>query len=194
MPKALARVAWQTAMHPCDPLPRFPASSTSKDPSPNTLCPPGPLAGMVIVNMLIGVMGNALEKVCVCFCCWWWWGRTSQPLLRLQVFPGAACPAPSPTLPPPPLLCPGRRPLHTCAFLGSSSLRFQTGEHSALKMLLHKALIIDEMEAAMPRWLEERFRGAWYPDHIHILRVDPDRWALGRALPHVCVCWSFPGP
>jgi hypothetical protein len=68
--------------------------------------------GMVIVNMLIGVMGNALEK---------------------------------------------------------------TGEHSALKMLLHKALIIDEMEAAMPRWLEERFRAAWYPDHVHILRVDPDR-------------------
>lgn len=25
-------------------------------------------------------------------------------------------------------------------------------------------------------WLESRFMGYWYPDYIHILRIDPDRW------------------
>ncbi|KAI3431610.1 hypothetical protein D9Q98_004659 [Chlorella vulgaris] len=68
--------------------------------------------GMVIVNMLIGVMSNALEK---------------------------------------------------------------TNEHSGTKMTLHKASIIDELESAMPSWLENRFDGIWYPDFIHILRIDPDR-------------------
>jgi hypothetical protein len=54
--------------------------------------------GMVIINLLIGVMGNALARVT---------------------------------------------------------------EHEALKLLLHKAQIIDELEATLPRWLEERFAAEW---------------------------------
>lgn len=48
-------------------------------------------------------------------------------------------------------------------------------EHEALKLLLHKAQIIDELEATLPRWLENKFEKDWYPRHIHVLRIDPDR-------------------
>ena len=48
-------------------------------------------------------------------------------------------------------------------------------EHEALKMLLHKAQIIDELEATLPRWLEDKYEKVWYPHHIHVLRIDPDR-------------------
>jgi hypothetical protein len=47
-------------------------------------------------------------------------------------------------------------------------------EHEALKMLLHKAVLIDELEATLPPWLERRFAGA-YPRYVHVLRIDPDR-------------------
>ena len=48
-------------------------------------------------------------------------------------------------------------------------------EHEALKLLLYKAEIIDELEATLPRWLENRFRNQWYPRHIHVLRIDPSK-------------------
>ncbi len=48
-------------------------------------------------------------------------------------------------------------------------------EHEALKLLLHKAQVIDELESTLPRWLEDRFEAEWYPKHIHVLRIDPDR-------------------
>jgi len=48
-------------------------------------------------------------------------------------------------------------------------------EHEALKLLLHKAQVIDELEATLPRWLENRYEAEWYPRHIHVLRIDPDR-------------------
>jgi Ion transport protein len=70
------------------------------------------IMGMVLVNLLIGIMSNALNKVT---------------------------------------------------------------EHEALKLLLHKAQIIDELEATLPRWLEDKYEAEWYPRHIHVLRIDPDR-------------------
>jgi len=48
-------------------------------------------------------------------------------------------------------------------------------EHEGLKLLLSKAQVIDELEATLPRWLEDRFEGQWYPKFIHVLRIDPDR-------------------
>ncbi|KAL4524322.1 hypothetical protein Ndes2526B_g00336 [Nannochloris sp. 'desiccata'] len=48
-------------------------------------------------------------------------------------------------------------------------------QHEALKLLLHKAQVIDELEATLPRWLEDRYEAEWYPRHIHVLRIDPDR-------------------
>jgi hypothetical protein len=48
-------------------------------------------------------------------------------------------------------------------------------EHEALKLLLHKAQVIDELESTLPRWLEDRYQKEWYPRHIHVLRIDPDR-------------------
>ena len=41
-------------------------------------------------------------------------------------------------------------------------------------MLHSKVQIIDEMEAAIPRWIEAR-NPEWYPTFVHVLRIDPDR-------------------
>ncbi|PRW39343.1 transient receptor potential channel [Chlorella sorokiniana] len=84
--------------------------------------------GMVIVNMLIGLMSNALDK-------------TNQDL--------------------------------------------------ATKSVLHKAEIIDELEATIPRFIEDRFKGwGWYPEWIHILRIDPDR--LDKPSDDLASMWSSP--
>lgn len=67
----------------------------------------------------------------------------------------------------------------------------KASQHEALKMLLNKASIIDELEATFPRWIEDRFASEWYPPFIHILRIDPDRvdkpnldlmWEKGEAI------------
>eukprot|EP00887_Chlorella_sp_A99_P000504 scaffold17.g504.t1 len=59
-----------------------------------------------------------------------------------------------------------------------SNAMARSSEHEALKLILSKVQVIDELESTLPPWIERRFASSWYPDYIHILRVDPDR--VGR--------------
>ena len=46
-------------------------------------------------------------------------------------------------------------------------------EHEALKLLLHKATLIDELESTCPKYIEDVFeKWGWYPRHVHVLKID----------------------
>jgi hypothetical protein len=81
--------------------------------------------GMIIVNMLVGLMANALEKVRQLPAAGW--APLCLPAVRE--------------------LAPSCLPLITRATL----FCLQTGMHEGLKILLYKANIIDELEITMPR-------------------------------------------
>jgi hypothetical protein len=54
-------------------------------------------------------------------------------------------------------------------------MRYSVPLLQALKLLLHKGEIIDEIESTLPRWIENKFDRHWYPAFVHCLRIDTDR-------------------
>lgn len=50
----------------------------------------------------------------------------------------------------------------------------KVNRHEGLKLQLHKAEIIDELELTIPKWLEARFPQL-FPQYVHVLRVDQER-------------------
>ena len=50
----------------------------------------------------------------------------------------------------------------------------RVNQNEALKWVLHKIVIIDELELTIPPWLEAKFP-EWSPCYVHVLRIDPDR-------------------
>lgn len=118
---------------------------------------------------------------------------TSLPFLRTSPLPPCVAPLAALQISEHPAMKAGRNlalqprpppthphtPTHTTLAIVSP---LQTNEHQAMKSVHHKAQIIDELEATMPRCLEEWLEVS--SPFIHILRIDPDRCA-GQPVPPV---------
>ena len=48
-------------------------------------------------------------------------------------------------------------------------------DHEGAKQLCNQARIIDEVEALLPAWFEQRHRADWHPAYVHVLRINPDK-------------------